>query len=48
VKSISKYFFHYNLLFIIIDIHIHINPTTFTTIYIKLWHCSIITVLKLK
>jgi len=45
VKSISKYFFHYNLLFIIIQIHI--NPTTFT-IYIKLWHHSLITVLKLK
>jgi hypothetical protein len=42
-----KYFFRYNLLFIIIQIHIHINTTTFT-IYTKLWHHSLITVLKLK
>jgi hypothetical protein len=48
VKSISKYFSHYNLLFIIIQIHMHNNPTTSTTIYIKLWHHSLITVLKLK
>lgn len=48
MKTISKYIFHYNLLFIVIQIHTHINPTTFTSIYIKLWHHSIINVLKLK